>query len=216
VPLAITLHKGLRKRPRCLMCDLRVAYFCFPPFNCIPPGHSAIHSPSGLKFLPLEKANAIVDCRKNQFSSHELCDENHELRVEARVQAFSKAVNGSPPERIRPCGVRKLINSLREAYGIDGIPNECLRHLPRRSLIHLTHIFNHCIWLLRATGWTIGVLGFDSRRGLGIFLFTTASRMALGHTQPPIQWVPGVLSLGVKRPGCEADHSPTTIAEVKE
>jgi hypothetical protein len=29
---------------------------------------------------------------------------------------------------------------------------------------------------------TIGVLGFDSRRGLGIFLFTTESRMAL---RPP-------------------------------
>jgi hypothetical protein len=38
-----------------------------------------------------------------------------------------------------------------------------------------------------ATGWTIGVLGFDSWRGLGIFLFTTASRTALGPTQPPIQ-----------------------------
>jgi hypothetical protein len=30
-----------------------------------------------------------------------------------------------------------------------------------------------------ALGWTRGVLGFDSRRGLGIFLFTTASRTAL-------------------------------------
>jgi hypothetical protein len=37
-----------------------------------------------------------------------------------------------------------------------------------------------------ATGWTIGVLGFDSRRGLGIFLFTTASKTALAPTQPPI------------------------------
>jgi hypothetical protein len=46
------------------------------------------------------------------------------------------------------------------------------------------------------TGWTIGVLGFDSRLGLGIFLFTTASRKALRSSQPPIQWVPGVLSLG--------------------
>jgi hypothetical protein len=31
-------------------------------------------------------------------------------------------------------------------------------------------------------GWTIGVLGFDSQRRLGIFLFTTASRTALGPT----------------------------------
>jgi hypothetical protein len=55
---------------------------------------------------------------------------------------------------------------------------------------------------------------FDSQRGLGIFLFT-ASRMALGPTQPPIQWVPGALSLGVKWLGCEADHSPPSSTEVK-
>jgi hypothetical protein len=59
------------------------------------------------------------------------------------------------------------------------------------------------------------VLGFDSRWGLGIFLFTTLSRAALGSTQPPIQWVPGALSLEVKRPGREADHSPPSSAEVK-
>jgi hypothetical protein len=67
-----------------------------------------------------------------------------------------------------------------------------------------------------ATGWTVGVLGFDSWRGLGIFLFITASRTALGPTQPPIQWVPGVLSLVVKRPGREADHSSPSSAEAKE
>jgi hypothetical protein len=67
-----------------------------------------------------------------------------------------------------------------------------------------------------ATGWTFGVLGFDSLRGLRIFLFTTASRTALRPTQPPIQWVPGVLSMGLKRSGREADHSPPSSAEVKE
>jgi hypothetical protein len=67
-----------------------------------------------------------------------------------------------------------------------------------------------------AKGWTIGVLEFDSRRALGIFLFTTASRTALGPTQPPIQRVPGALSLGVKRPGCEADQLPPSSAKVKE
>jgi hypothetical protein len=49
-----------------------------------------------------------------------------------------------------------------------------------------------------------------------IFLFSEASRPALGPIQPPIEWVPGALSLGVKRPGREADHSPPTSAEVKK
>jgi hypothetical protein len=64
-------------------------------------------------------------------------------------------------------------------------------------------------------GWAIGVRGFDSRRGPGIFLFTAASRPVLGPTQPPIQWVPGTLSLGVKQLGREADHSPPSRNEVK-
>jgi len=37
---------------------------------------------------------------------------------------------------------------------------------------------------------------------------TNATKPALGPTQSPTQWVPGALSLGVKRPGHEADHSP--------
>jgi hypothetical protein len=43
--------------------------------------------------------------------------------------------------------------------------------------------------------------------------FTTASRPALGPTHPPIQWVPGALSPGIKRPGSEAEHSPFSSAE---
>jgi hypothetical protein len=34
--------------------------------------------------------------------------------------------------------------------------------------------------------------------------------------KPPIQWVPGAHSLGVKRSGREADYSPATSAEVKK
>jgi hypothetical protein len=41
-------------------------------------------------------------------------------------------------------------------------------------------------------------------------------RMALGLTQPPIQWVSGTFSLGVKWLGREADHSPPSNAKVKE
>jgi len=39
---------------------------------------------------------------------------------------------------------------------------------------------------------------------------------ALEPTQPPIQWILGALSLGVKRPGREADHSPPSSAKDKE
>jgi len=34
-------------------------------------------------------------------------------------------------------------------------------------------------------------------------------------TQPPIQWVSGVLPLGVKRPGRAAEHSSSSSAKVK-
>jgi hypothetical protein len=64
----------------------------------------------------------------------------------------------------------------------------------------------------RANGRT----GFDPRRGHRIFPLTSVSRPVLGPTQPPVQWVPGVLSPGIKaRPGREADHSPPSSAEVK-
>jgi hypothetical protein len=68
------------------------------------------------------------------------------------------------------------------------------------------------VWYLTA-GYLSGIAlvyrldarGFDSWQGARIFLLTTASKPALGPTQLPIQWVPGALSLGVKRPGREAD-----------
>jgi hypothetical protein len=66
-----------------------------------------------------------------------------------------------------------------------------------------------------ATGWTTGVR-FPAGAGKVFLPFATAvSWSALGPTQPPIQWVPEALSLRVKRPGHEANHSPPFNAEVK-
>jgi hypothetical protein len=45
---------------------------------------------------------------------------------------------------------------------------------------------------------------------------STSPRPALWPTKPRIQWVPWALSPRVKRPGCEADHSPPLSAEVKK
>jgi hypothetical protein len=57
--------------------------------------------------------------------------------------------------------------------------------------------------------------GFESREGLGIFFFITASRPALGPTHSSIRLVQGTPSLEVKRPGREADRSSASSAEVK-
>jgi hypothetical protein len=68
----------------------------------------------------------------------------------------------------------------------------------------------------RVSSWYSDWLRGSSPGTVKNFLFSTWSRPALGSTQPPIQWVPGVLSLGVKRPGRESDHSPPANAEVKK
>jgi hypothetical protein len=66
------------------------------------------------------------------------------------------------------------------------------------------------------TGLWVGELGFNSRQSQEIFIYSTASRPALG-AQPAssIQRVLGPLLLGVKWPGCEADHSSPSGAKVK-
>jgi hypothetical protein len=64
--------------------------------------------------------------------------------------------------------------------------------------------------------YSTGLDGQGSIPGSAIFLlFFTASRPALGPTQPPVQWVLGAISPGVKRTGRETDHPPTSTAEFK-
>jgi hypothetical protein len=45
--------------------------------------------------------------------------------------------------------LKKIINSLklRKACRMDGIPNECLKHLPKLPLVHLTLLYNHYLRL---------------------------------------------------------------------
>jgi hypothetical protein len=63
--------------------------------------------------------------------------------------------------------------------------------------------------------------GLDGRgsipgRGERIFPLTSVSKPILRPTQPPVQWVLGVLPPGAKaRPGRDADHSPPSSAEVE-
>jgi len=62
-----------------------------------------------------------------------------------------------------------------------------------------------------------GCLGFQFPEGavMGFLLFANMSRPALRSTQPPIKWIAGSLSLGIKWLGHEADHSFSPSARVK-
>jgi hypothetical protein len=60
-----------------------------------------------------------------------------------------------------------------------------------------------------ATGYRLDGLGIESWWGRN---FPHLSRPALGPTQPPIQWVPGLG--GRKQPGRDADPLPPSSAEV--
>jgi hypothetical protein len=67
---------------------------------------------------------------------------------------------------------------------------------------------------LHSDGLRAGQPGFDCRQGQEIFLYSTASRLALGPTQPFL-WVLAAVSPGVKRPGSEADLSLSSSVGVK-
>jgi hypothetical protein len=77
-------------------------------------------------------------------------------------------------------------------------------------------IARHNIYILAPITYVVPRGRSSSPSQFKNFLFSKSSRPALGFTQPPIQWVLGDLSPGVKRPGREADHSPPTSAEVKK
>jgi hypothetical protein len=80
------------------------------------------------------------------------------------------------------------------------------------SLYMYTHARAHT----QLSQYSYGLDGRGSNLNSGkIFLFSTASRQALGPNQPSIQWVPGSSSLGVKRQGREADHLSPSSDEIK-
>jgi hypothetical protein len=64
--------------------------------------------------------------------------------METRVQALLASADDTPLRKVRICDVHKLANSLklRKASGLDGTPNGCLRHLLKRPLVHLAHLFH--------------------------------------------------------------------------
>jgi hypothetical protein len=111
-----------------------------------------------------------------------------------------------------------------------------LKQLPWIKLSLRRHLIIYNFWILKCLTFLFcvrlyGNNSWDSIVGIATgygqdnegspnrvknFLFSTSSRLVVGPTQPPIQWVLGALSPGVKQQGREADHSPPTSAKVKK
>lgn len=64
------------------------------------------------------------------------------------------------------------------------------------------------------TGYGLDIRGLSPSKGKN-YLFFISSKLAK-VTQPPIEWVPGTSSLGVKRPGREVNRLHPTSAKVKK
>jgi hypothetical protein len=78
-----------------------------------------------------------------------------------------------------------------------------------------THTHTHTQSRDSSVGIALGY-GMDDR-GSSVRFPAGAGNFSLHHrlTQPPIQWVPWALSLGVKRLGHEADQSPLLVPKIK-
>jgi hypothetical protein len=139
--------------------------------------------------------------------------------VETIVQVSLEAEDNDPPEKIKPCDLKKLIETLklRKACGIDGILNECLRHLPRRSLVHL---FNNCVRLSYfPSSWkeakviTLPKAGKDPKfpQNLGpINLLPTTGKLFENVIQKIIQkYIDSNNSVNASQFGFRARHSTT-------
>ncbi|PNF40098.1 hypothetical protein B7P43_G10711 [Cryptotermes secundus] len=61
---------------------------CKTALNWVTKSIRRMTRKKALDISTFEKANAIADCLGNQFTPHNLCDDNHGRREETRVQAL--------------------------------------------------------------------------------------------------------------------------------
>jgi hypothetical protein len=111
-----------------------------------------------------------------------------------------------------------------------GLPNRIICLFISLNIDYLSHgsclLFCLILHLLRSRCSAVGIVtsyglddwGLGVRVPAGWRIFSSPNRpdRLWGPLQTPVQWVPGVVSLSVKRQGREADHSPPASAEVKK
>jgi hypothetical protein len=100
-------------------------------------------------FYPNDIANIIADYLENEFTPNNLWDHDHKRQVEARVYALLPTVDEDTPVKFRRCDVSKEIQYLKLGKAVVLEAFQMNFFLQRRSVVHLTHLFNYYIWLCR-------------------------------------------------------------------
>jgi hypothetical protein len=85
-----------------------------------------------------ELLEAVFSVRSVRKFCKELCGWDHKQQGDTTDQALLASVDEGAPVKSRLCDVSKELQYLKlgKACGPDGIPNECIRYLPRRPLVH--------------------------------------------------------------------------------
>jgi hypothetical protein len=121
---------------------------------------------------------------RSPFVGHRLTSSH-----EPRLTGFPIIPRTNRLQNYKPHGLRNLTRTLKSILDKERPDQENTWHISLTGSRDSTG----SVWLRARRS------GFDPLEGQRIFLLVPASISALGPTQPPIQWVPGVLSPGVKR-----------------
>jgi hypothetical protein len=81
-----------------------------------------------------------------------------------------------------------------DSFGLSVVSWERINNLSRVVVTHGSRVAQSVQCM--ATAWATGRSGFYPRQGQRIFPLSSVSRPALRPTQPPVRWVPGILSPG--------------------
>jgi hypothetical protein len=86
-------------------------------------------------------AHILAHFLENQSRAHDVSNLPQKTCGGSSREALLATVDEDICANFRPCDVSEEIQFLKfgKARGFDGVPKECLRHLPRRSLVHLKH-----------------------------------------------------------------------------
>ena len=112
-----------------------------------PQKLTALREDLSFVYHPLDKARVLASALEDRFMPHHLAPPDHEIDKIQRVELFLHSHSPMIMPNITISDLRGLIKNLKStiAPGADKIPNEALKHLQRRPLIHLLNIFKYCI-----------------------------------------------------------------------